>query len=86
MATPIFDHTHSNIFQSNFNFHESVSTCKKIRVLHHSVLERVDLKILQSDWLKAFWPISWEPDFSQIWDLCKTTANNINFRKFPNSE
>ena len=29
MATPIFDHTHQNIFQSTFNFHESVSTCKK---------------------------------------------------------
>ena len=26
----------------------------------------VDLKILQSDWLWAFWPIVQEPDFSQI--------------------
>ena len=25
----------------------------------------VDLKILQSDWLGAFWPISQEQDFSQ---------------------
>ena len=34
----------------------------------------VDLKILQSDWLTAFWPISQEPDFSQVQDLCKNTA------------
>ena len=34
----------------------------------------VDLKILQSGWLRAFWPISQEPDFSQVQDLCKNTA------------
>ena len=28
----------------------------------------VNLKILQSDWPKAFWPISQEPDFFQVWD------------------
>ena len=28
----------------------------------------VDLKILQSDWPRAFWYISQELDFSQIWD------------------
>ena len=28
-----------------------------------------DLEILQSDWLRAFWLISEEPDFSEIWDL-----------------
>ena len=27
-----------------------------------------------------------EPEFSQIWDLCKNTANNINFHYRPNSE
>ena len=42
--------------------------------------EIVDLKILQSDWLRAFWPISQEQDFSQILDLCSNTANNINFQ------
>ena len=41
--------------------------------------EILDLKILQSDWLRAFWPISQEQDFSQIWDLCRNIANNINF-------
>ena len=45
----------------------------------------VDTKILQSDWLRAFWPISPEQDFSQIWDLCRNTANNINFRYRTNS-
>ena len=39
----------------------------------------VNLKILQFDWLRAFWPISKESDFSQVWDLCKNTANIIKF-------
>ena len=26
---PFFDHTHTNIFQSTFNFYEPASTCKK---------------------------------------------------------
>ena len=34
----------------------------------------VDLKILQSE---HFWLISQEHDFSQKWDLCRTTTNNI---------
>ena len=46
----------------------------------------VDLKILQSDWPRAFWPISQETDSSQIWDLCKNKANNINFHYRPNLE
>ena len=28
----------------------------------------VNLKILQSGWSRAFWPISQEPDFYQVWD------------------
>ena len=39
----------------------------------------VDKKILQSDCLKTFWPISQEQKFSEIWDLCRNTANNIHF-------
>ena len=46
----------------------------------------VDLKILQSGWPGAFWPISQEPDFLQIWNLFKNTANNINFYYGPKSE
>ena len=48
--------------------------------------DTVDLKILRSDWLRAFWPICQEPDFSQVWDLCQNTAVNINFLYKPNSE
>ena len=44
----------------------------------------VDLKLLQSDWPSTFWPISQEPDFSQAWDLCKNTTNNIKFLSKPN--
>ena len=46
--------------------------------------EMVDLKILQSEWLRAFWPISQERDLSQIED-CRNTANNINFHYRTNS-
>ena len=46
----------------------------------------VNLKILQSDWLKVFWPISQEPEFFQVWDLSKNTANIIKFLYSPNSE
>ena len=48
--------------------------------------DTVDLNILQSDRLRAFWPISQEPDFLQIWDLYRNTANNINFHDRPNQE
>ena len=43
---------------------------------------------MQSDWSRptAFWPIPQEPDFSQIWDMNKNTANTINFHYKPNSE
>ena len=46
----------------------------------------VDLEILQSDWPSAFWPISKEPDFSQICDFCKNKSDNINFHYGPNLE
>ena len=46
----------------------------------------ISLKILQSDWSRAFWPISQEPEFSQVWDLCKNTANIIKCLYKPNSE
>ena len=46
----------------------------------------VNLKILQSDWLGALWPVSQEPAFSQVWDLCKNAGNIINFFYRPNSE
>ena len=45
----------------------------------------VDLKILELDWLRAFLPISLKRDFSQIWNLCRNVANNINFHYRKNS-
>ena len=46
----------------------------------------VHLKILQSDWLSAFWPISQELDFSKTHDLSWNIATNINFQYRPNRE
>ena len=77
VVIPTFDHAHLKKFQSTFNFREFVSTRKKsgnfTKILSY-------LKILQSDLLMTFWPISQEPDFSRVWSLCRNIANNINFR------
>ena len=40
---------------------------------------------MQSDWLRIFWPISQEQKFSQKWDLCRNTADNINVHYRTNS-
>ena len=55
--------------------------------LHHS-LHSWDItfqRILQFDWLTAFWPITWEPEFCQIWNRWWNINNNISFhfRLFP---
>ena len=47
--------------------------------------EMFDLKILQLEWLRAFWPITQEQHFSQIEDLYGNTVNNINFHYRTNS-
>ena len=69
MPTPIFD---QNVIFLNFYQHAKnqalSSVCSTIIV---------DLKSLQSDWLRALRPISQEKDFSQIWDMCRNTANNF---------
>ena len=44
-----------------------------------------DLKILQSDWLRACWSTSQKQKFSRIWDLCTNTDNNTNFHYRTNS-
>ena len=46
--------------------------------------EMLDLKILQSEWLRGFWSISQEQNFSQIEDLYRNTAN-MNFHHRTNS-
>ena len=52
---------------------------QKSRLFLSCSTDLVDLKILRSDWSRAFWPISEEPEFYQIWDLSKHTAINISF-------
>ena len=44
----------------------------------------VALKTLQSDWPKAFWPISQKPGSPLIWDLFKHITIIINFHYRPN--
>ena len=46
--------------------------------------DKFDLKILKSDWPRAFRSISQEPFFSQTWNLYRNTVNNFHYR--PNSE
>ena len=45
--------------------------------------DMVDLKILQSDWLRIIWYIPQEPNFSQI--FVQNTANNKNLNYRTNS-
>ena len=55
---------------------------------HQSLLcsrDIADITMVQTDWLRAFWLPSNEPDFSQIWDLRRNTANGINLRSMTNS-
>ena len=77
--TPIFFNqllTSMNLYQ-----HE-----KNLAVSSFSSRDIVDLKFLQSDWSRAFWTISPEPEFLQIWDLPKHTAINTSFNYRPNWE
>ena len=78
LATPTFDLAHPKNFRPTFNFCEFVSTCKNEVISSICSRETVDLKTLQSDWLRAFWPISQEQDFSQ-YRICAETANNMDF-------
>ena len=52
---------------------------QKIRLSLVCFRDIADLKMLQSDRLRVFWPISQEPGLSQTWNLCRITANSINF-------
>ena len=86
MVTPILDHAYPNIFQLTSNFHVYISTAKNEAFSSFCSRDIIDLKILQSDSPRAFWPISLKPDFSQVRDLSKNTATNINFLYRANSE
>ena len=67
----IFDHAYANIFQSTFNFYESALTCKKTGFLTFYFRETVNFKTLQSDWPRAFWPISQEQ--ASAYEACDRT-------------
>ena len=59
---------------------------QKIRLFDLFVLEICLIKkSCLSDWLRTFWPLSQEQKFPQIWDLCRNTANEINFNYRTNS-
>ena len=47
--------------------------------------EMPDLKIPEPEWFRAFWPNSHEQHSSQIKDLYRDLANNINFHYRTNS-
>ena len=54
---------------------------------HHSLFswDFTFSRILQLDWPTVFWPITWEPEFCQIWYWWRNIINNISFhfRSFP---
>ena len=89
VATPIFDHdylkkkkkkkkNHPLIF---INLHQQGQIISSI-----FSRDKVDLKILLSDWLRAFWTVTQKHDISKIWDLQRNTTSNINFHYRRNSE
>ena len=85
MVTPIFDYAHPKNLPSPLNFYEFVSARKKSG--HFMILfwRYSRFKILP-EWSRAFWPISQESHFSQIWVLCRGIVNNTNFDYRTNSE
>ena len=84
LATLVFDHAPPEISQSTFNICEFVLT-KSETVSSICSGEMLDLKILQSEWLRAFWPLFQEQNFSQTDNLYWNTGYNINFHYKTNS-
>ena len=78
-------HAHRKNFWLTFNLCVFVSTCRKLGYFVDLFWRYGWLKILQSHWLRTFLPISQELEFSQIWDLCRNTANVKNFHYKTNS-
>ena len=79
LATPISDQAHPEKFNQLLIYVNLYQNAKKSAISLIYSRDMVDKKILQPDWLRTFLPISQEPKFSQIWDLNRNTANNINF-------
>ena len=74
VAKIIFNQAHRKSFEPTFYQH-----AKNQAISSFCSRDKVDLKILQSDWPTRFCPISQEPNFSQIWDLCRDTENSKFF-------
>ena len=81
---PFLD-TSAPTFSLSFKFSWIYKTMQKITISLFSS-DIFNLKILQSDWPRAFWPISQKSNFFQIWNLNRNTANNINFHYRSNSQ
>ena len=77
--TLIFDHAHQKPFNQLLTFVNLYQHIKNEAVSSICSGEMLDLKIPQSEWLRAFWPVSQEQSFSQIENLYRKTTNNINF-------
>ena len=78
-VTPIFDYAQPKIFHQLLIFVNLYQHIKNEAVSLICSGEIVDLKTLQSDWLRAFWPISQEQDFFPNIRLVQDTTNNTNF-------
>ena len=82
LTTPNTIHFDQHLISINLYQHTKKQAFSSV-----SSRDTADLKILQFDWpRRAFWPVSPEPAFSQVWDLCKNTAVNVNFLYRPNLE
>ena len=66
---PLFTMPNQKMFDQLLIFVNLYQHAKNYTVSSICVGEMVDLIILESDWLRPFWPISQEQDFSQIYDL-----------------
>ena len=86
LTTLIFALASLKTFLLTFNFGEFYQNAKNKAALLICSEEMLDLKTLQSEWLRAFWPLSQERHFSQIEDLYRDTTNNINFHFRVSSE
>ena len=79
LATHIFNHDPPKTFQSACNFVNLYQHAKNEAVSSICSGEMLDLKILQSEWLRALWPICQEQNFSQTEGLYRNTVSNTNF-------
>ena len=85
LATPISEHAQTNIFDQLLIYVNLHQEAKNQAISFICFGDMVDLKILQFDWLRTFWPISQEQKFFQILDLGRNTTKNISFHYRTNS-